>query len=63
MGMIAAERVFKVLDNEDVLKNENRKLKIGNIKGAIDFENVSFAYNEPNYVLKNISFNIKAGET
>ncbi|MBS1627997.1 MAG: ABC transporter ATP-binding protein [Bacteroidetes bacterium] len=63
MGMIAAERVFKVLDNDDVLKNENKQLKTENIKGAISFENVSFAYNEPNYILKNISFNIKAGET
>jgi len=63
MGMIAAERVFKVLDNDDVLKNENNKQPIENIKGSIDFENVSFAYNEPNYILKNISFNIKAGET
>ena len=33
------------------------------IKGIIDFRQVSFAYTEPNYVLKNINFHVKAGET
>jgi len=64
MGMIAAERVFKVLDNEDVTPQSsivNRQSSV--INGSIDFEHVSFAYNEPNYVLKDISFSVKAGET
>lgn len=64
MGMIAAERVLKVLDNTDqpapALPHAYRP---GRIDGRIDFNHVSFAYNEPNYVLKNISFHVEAGET
>ena len=69
MGMIAAERVFKVLDNEDVLKESRESLVVSRkeeqtiIKGSIDFENVWFAYNEDQYVLKDISFSVNAGET
>lgn len=64
MGMIAAERVFKVLDNDDVMEENETALHQPNaIKGAIEFANVSFAYVDDNYVLKNISFAVKAGET
>ncbi len=62
MGIIAAERVFKVIDNEDVTKKEGRYTS-EKIRGEIVFENVSFAYEEPNYVLKNISFSANQGET
>jgi ATP-binding cassette subfamily B multidrug efflux pump len=64
MGMIAAERVLKVLDNPDfVAESPADAYKPQTIKGRIDFENVSFAYTEPNYVLKNINFGVEAGET
>ncbi len=64
MGMIAAERVLKVLDNEDVTPVSKPGAYLpAEIKGDIDFKAVSFAYNEPDYVLKNISFSVKAGET
>ena len=66
MGMIASERVFKVLDNTDVTDTSSKESSniINNvIKGNIEFEKVWFAYNEENYVLKNISFSINAGET
>lgn len=65
MGMIAAERVFKVMDNDDVLEektlspNNNQT----NIKGAIEFKHIWFAYNNDNYVLKDIHFSIEPGET
>jgi ATP-binding cassette subfamily B protein len=62
MGMIASERVFKVLDIDDSAPNEG-KLAPGKMKGDVSFNNVWFAYNDDNYVLKNISFQIKAGET
>ena len=62
MGMIASERVFKVLDNEDSTINEGDHSS-AEMKGSVEFKNVWFAYNDENYVLKNISFNIKAGET
>ena len=62
MGMVAAERVFKVLDNEDITLNEGTYAP-AKIEGKIEFKNVSFAYNEPNFVLRNINFTVEAGET
>jgi ATP-binding cassette, subfamily B, multidrug efflux pump len=67
MGMIASERVFKVLDNDDTIQPHN-SVAINpqhnpDMQGAVDFKNVWFAYTEQQYVLKNISFQIKAGET
>ncbi len=62
MGMIASERVFKVLDINDSASNGGKQMPAV-IKGAVSFENVWFAYNDEKYVLKNISFDIKAGET
>lgn len=62
MGMIASERVFKVLDNDDSAEDKGT-LASKNVRGDVAFEDVSFAYIDEQYVLKNISFNIKAGET
>ncbi|MGB5006755.1 MAG: ABC transporter ATP-binding protein [Ferruginibacter sp.] len=62
MGMIASERVFKVLDNEDTTVNEG-DVHAGDIKGKVQFENVWFAYKEEQYVLKDINFTLYAGET
>jgi len=64
MGMIAGERVFKVLDNEDFIPDSKK----GNfappvVKGKIEFDKVYFAYTDDRYVLKNISFTIQPGET
>ena len=64
MGMIAGERVFKVLDNEDFIPDSARgKFAPATIKGKIEFDKVFFAYTGERYVLKNISFTIKPGET
>jgi ATP-binding cassette subfamily B protein len=62
MGMIASERVFKVLDNEDSTVNHGT-LKPAAIAGSISFRDVSFAYVKDQYVLKNVSFHIEAGKT
>ena len=62
MGMIAAERVFKVLDNPDYTKN-NGTYNPAEIKGNIEFDKVWFAYNNEHYVLKDINFSVNAGET
>jgi ATP-binding cassette, subfamily B, multidrug efflux pump len=62
MGIIASERVFKVLDNPDVADN-NGTYAPPQVKGKINFENVSFAYVDENYVLRNVSFEAKPGET
>ncbi len=62
MGMVASERVFKVLDNDDYIKTEG-KFAPDHIKGKIEFDHVSFAYVDDRYVLKNISFTVQPGET
>jgi len=67
MGVIASERVFAVLDNPDVTPEGTASIITSNAHqhtaGAIAFNKVWFAYNEPNYVLKNISFQVQPGET
>ncbi|MET0572895.1 MAG: ABC transporter ATP-binding protein [Pedobacter agri] len=62
MGMVGAERVFKVLDTDEVTVNTGTE-KPAKLDGNIKFENVWFAYNDENYVLKDLSFDVKAGET
>jgi len=62
MGVVAADRVFKVLDTQETIENNGTYIPT-QIKGDIEFKNLSFAYIEEEYVLKNISFSIKAGQT
>ena len=62
MGVIASERVFKILDNEDVSDRSGKYIP-PNIKGNVNFDHVWFSYIEDRYVLKDINFTIKAGET
>lgn len=64
MGMIASERVFKVLDNDDFLPPSSADAYHPHVvKGKIDFENVWFAYTEDHPVLKNVSFSVEPGQT
>ncbi|MEJ7737685.1 MAG: ABC transporter ATP-binding protein [Chitinophagaceae bacterium] len=62
MGMVASERVFRVLDNDDYLKDEG-SLAPNKLKGKIEFDKVWFAYVDERYVLKDISFTVQPGET
>lgn len=62
MGMVAAERVFKVLDNEDVTLNNGNYVPT-KMQGAIEFNKVQFAYDPPTWVLKEVSFKVAAGKT
>lgn len=63
MGMVASERVFKVLENTDVTPREKGKIEASSLTGKVEFKNVWFAYNDDSYVLKNICFTIEPGET
>lgn len=61
-SMASSERIFTLLDNEDKIKNpENPKLMNG-VKGEIEFKNVWFAYNDEDWVLRDVSFTIRPGE-
>lgn len=64
MGMIASERVFKVLDNDDTLPPSPKDAFAPHqVKGKIEFEKVWFGYNEEQYVLKDVSFLVEPGQT
>ena len=62
MGMVGAERVFKVLDTDEVTENKGTLAPL-KLQGSISFKNVWFAYTNENYVLKDLSFQVEAGKT
>ncbi len=62
MGIVSADRVFKVLDTTEIIEDKGTKTFEG-VNGNIEFKNVWFAYNDENYVLKDVSFTINAGQT
>jgi ATP-binding cassette, subfamily B, multidrug efflux pump len=62
MGMVAADRVFVLLDDkQNVEKNGSKKVE--KLIGDVSFKNVDFAYDGENFVLKNVSFDLKHGQT
>ncbi|MBC9910445.1 ABC transporter ATP-binding protein [Chitinophaga varians] len=62
MGMVASERVFKILDNQDYIPDRGHE-KGEQMKGAITFDHVSFAYVDDRYVLKDVTFHANPGDT
>lgn len=65
MGIIASDRVFTVLDNtdEETVPTEGYIHPKGKMKGEIDFDHVWFAYTKEQWILKDVDFHIKSGET
>jgi ATP-binding cassette, subfamily B, multidrug efflux pump len=65
MGMVASERVFKVMDNTDEIAASAHDAfqPQGEVPGKIEFKNVWFAYNDENWVLKDLSFTVNPGDT
>jgi len=61
MGMVAANRIFNILDTESKIINSGNDSYNSN-DGSIEFKNVNFSYNESETVIKKMSFNIKKGE-
>jgi len=62
MGIVSTERIIKLLESDEYVVN-NGTFKADKLKGNVRFENVWFAYNDEEYVLKDISFEVKQGET
>ena len=62
MGMVAADRVFKVLDTKSHIQDHGDDI-LENVKGNLEFKKVNFAYIENEPVLKGVSFKVNAGET
>jgi len=61
-AMASSERIFELLDTKNPVMDADTPMKDTVVKGNIDFKNVWFAYNDEEYVLKNITFNFKEGE-
>ena len=62
MGIVAADRVFGVIDDHDKVQNNGTMVK-EDFKGKLEFKNVKFAYVKDQYVLKDLSFVLQPGET
>ncbi|MBX7046677.1 MAG: ABC transporter ATP-binding protein/permease [Ignavibacteria bacterium] len=61
-AMASSERIFSLLDEKPAITDKPDAVRIDKIKGSIEFKNVWFAYNNDDYVLKDISFKINEGE-
>lgn len=61
-AMVSANKIFEVLDTEPEVREEPEAVEIKEVKGAIEFRNVTFGYVEGKPVLKGISFKIRPGE-
>ena len=59
-ALISADRVFDLMDNEEYREEFTGGIRISELAGDIEFKNVWFAYNGEDYVLKDVSFKIKA---
>lgn len=62
MGIVSSNRIFDVLDSKEHIADEGDFIP-ENFRGDVSFKNVWFAYNKEEYVLKDISFEVKEGET
>lgn len=62
MGLVAAERVFNIIDTDEQIENKGKITK-DKLEGKITFDDVWFAYNEEDWIIKGLNFEIKPGET
>ncbi len=62
MGIVSSNRILNLLDSKEHI-SQNGTYETGDVKGDIRFQNVSFAYNDEDWVLKNINFEVASGKT
>ncbi len=62
MGIVSTDRILKLLDSKEFTDNSGTFIPEA-VQGNVAFRNVWFAYNEEQFVLKNISFTAQAGKT
>ena len=62
MGIVSAERIFQLVDSENNIEKSGNIIP-QKIDGNIEFQNVWFAYNEENWILRDISFAIQSGKS
>lgn len=59
----SSEKIFTIMDIKPEITDEEDAIEIGEVKGEIEFKNVWFSYVPDEWVLKDVSFKVKAGET
>lgn len=62
-AMASSERIFMLLDEEEGIQNPKLPEKIKDVQGRIEFKNVWFAYNDEEWVLRDVNFTVNPGET
>ena len=62
-AMASSERVFRLLDTQATIVDPPHPIALPHVRGEITFDNVSFAYNEGDWVLRDVAFTIGAGES
>ncbi|MEP7236048.1 MAG: ABC transporter ATP-binding protein, partial [Ignavibacteriota bacterium] len=62
-AMASSERLFKLLDDDTIVPEPEITEPLGIVRGEIEFQNVWFAYNGEDYVLRDVSFKVRPGET
>jgi ATP-binding cassette, subfamily B, multidrug efflux pump len=61
-AMASAEKIFTIMDEDPLVVNKENPIQLSKVKGRIEFENVWFAYEGENWILKDVSFVIEPGE-
>ncbi|HKW51657.1 MAG TPA: ABC transporter ATP-binding protein, partial [Candidatus Eisenbacteria bacterium] len=61
-AMVASERIFELLDTKPAVVEPARPTALGRLKGEVEFDRVSFAYKDEEWVLRDVSFRIAPGE-
>lgn len=61
-AMASSERIFQLFDEPITIRNPEKPVSIGRMRGEIEFRNVSFAYKPDQWVLKDLSFRVRPGE-
>jgi len=62
-AMASSERIFKLLDDKSIIPDPDTPVQLHTIRGEVEYRNVWFAYNDEEYVLRDVSFHVKPGES
>ncbi len=57
------DKIYEILEHEEYLEDYDSGIELNDVKGKIEFKNVWFAYEDENWILKDVSFTINPGES
>lgn len=63
VAMASTERIFEIMDTEPEIQDSPNAIEMPEIVGRVEFDNVTFSYDNKKIVLENVSFNVSPGET